>query len=156
MTEKVSKAFPVPDEENEINISTAEMHTKPRGHGEVHIEKLRNQIPVLKQLNQFESWLDKKVGMESTGADRILEDEREPPSVLNVGVTIETLHGDSETDYAYADDVPLVLHVDKSRANYNGTTRAREFFFLFSGRECADEYLLNSNRPWVYPSSTRW
>ena len=83
MTEKVSKTYPVRDEENEI--SAAEIDRLPRGYGEVRIEKLRNR-PILKQLNQIEAWMDRKCGVETTGADRILENEREPPNVLNVSI----------------------------------------------------------------------
>ena len=85
-TEKISKApYPEADEENDaVNITTAEMYTVPRGRGEVKIDKLRNRVPILKQLNQFEAWMDKLFGIETTGADRILENERKPPNVLNV------------------------------------------------------------------------
>ena len=81
MSEKVTKPQ---DEENGIDISTAEMYAVPRGRGELEVEYLRHRIPILKQLNQFESWMDKKFGVETTGADRILENERQPPNILNV------------------------------------------------------------------------
>ena len=77
MSEKVTKPQ---DEENGIDISTAEMYAVPRGRGELEVEYLRHRIPILKQLNQFESWMDKKFGVETTGADRILENDNLPTS----------------------------------------------------------------------------
>ena len=81
ISEKVMKPQ---DEENGVDVSTAEIYSVPRGHEELEIDDLRHRIPVLKQLNQFEAWMDNKFGVETTGADRILENERQPPNLLNV------------------------------------------------------------------------
>ena len=85
----------IDDEENAYgkDISTAEVYSVPahahtRGRGELEVDEIRNRIPVLKQLNQLEAWMDKKFGVETTGADRILENERDPPNILNVRMHI--------------------------------------------------------------------
>ena len=38
------------------------------------------------KLRRGEEWLDAKLGIELQGIDRIPEDEKKPPSILNVGV----------------------------------------------------------------------
>lgn len=46
---------------------------------------MRERIPILpKLIRAIESWLDKRFGIETTGADRIPEDQRRPPSIFNV------------------------------------------------------------------------
>lgn len=84
ISEKDVKSYSHQDEENNVSVSAAEMYTVNRGRGELQIDDLRNSIPILKQLNQVEAWMDRKFGVETTGADRVLEDKRDPPNVLNV------------------------------------------------------------------------
>jgi hypothetical protein len=54
------------------------------GLGELEVMAMRERIPILRKLRAIEAWLDKKFGIETTGADRISEDERQPPSIFNV------------------------------------------------------------------------
>jgi hypothetical protein len=60
-------------------------HVSPvRGLGELEVIVMRERIPILRKLSAMEAWLDKKFGIETTGADRIPDDERRPPSIFNV------------------------------------------------------------------------
>ena len=54
------------------------------GRGELQVIELRKGNSVLRKLKGIEDWLDKKFGVETTGADRIPEDQRHPPSIFNV------------------------------------------------------------------------
>lgn len=76
----VKQAAPLDEEKS---IAPAEIYAADRGRGEAHIEALRRR-PILRQLNAIESWMDGKLGIESTGADRIPENERKPPNVWNM------------------------------------------------------------------------
>jgi hypothetical protein len=55
-----------------------------RGAGELEVIAMRERIPILRKLRAAEAWLDKKFGIETTGADRIPEEQRRPPSIFNV------------------------------------------------------------------------
>jgi hypothetical protein len=55
------------------------------GRGELEVIEMRGRIPVLRKLHTAEAWLDKRFGIETTGSDRIPENERRPPSIFNVG-----------------------------------------------------------------------
>lgn len=48
------------------------------------VHKLQARWAVLRYLNAFESWLDRKLGVETQGVDRIPEEEKRPPSVWNI------------------------------------------------------------------------
>ncbi|OBT41009.1 hypothetical protein VE00_08222 [Pseudogymnoascus sp. WSF 3629] len=54
------------------------------GLGELEVMAMRERIQILRKLRAIEAWLDKKFGIETTGADRIPEDERQPPSIFNM------------------------------------------------------------------------
>lgn len=54
------------------------------GRGELKVIEMRENNSILRKLRLTEEWLDKKFGVESTGADRIPESQRKPPSILNV------------------------------------------------------------------------
>ncbi|KAJ9609784.1 hypothetical protein H2200_006112 [Cladophialophora chaetospira] len=45
---------------------------------------LQNNFAPLRFLNKGEAWLDAKLGIETQGIDRIPEDEKQPPSTLNI------------------------------------------------------------------------
>lgn len=84
----------------EKNITNTTAETKPhqdeeqgslheyvgvaRGRGELEVMAMRDGIPILRKLKAIEAWLDKKFGIETTGADRIPENQRRPPSIFNV------------------------------------------------------------------------
>lgn len=46
--------------------------------------ELQNKIPIFKQLRAGEEWLDRKMGVELQGIDRIPEEKKNPPSIWNV------------------------------------------------------------------------
>ena len=68
----------------ERSLEAGEVHEPVLGRGEVEVIEMRKRVPVLRKLKAAEAWLDKKLGIETTGADRIPEDQRRPPSILNV------------------------------------------------------------------------
>ncbi|KAH8801470.1 nucleoside transporter [Xylogone sp. PMI_703] len=54
------------------------------GHGELEVIKIREGNSVLRKLRAAEMWMDRKLKIESMGAERIPEDERRPPQILNM------------------------------------------------------------------------
>lgn len=46
--------------------------------------EIQSNIPILRQLRKGEEWLDRKVGIELQGIDRVPEEAKNPPSILNV------------------------------------------------------------------------
>ena len=48
-----------------------------------HARAIQTGIAPLRFLRRGEEWLDEKVGVETRGIDRIPEDEKRPPSILN-------------------------------------------------------------------------
>ncbi|KAK0756037.1 hypothetical protein N5P37_011410 [Trichoderma harzianum] len=48
------------------------------------VHKLQARWAILRYLNAFESWLDRRLGVETQGVDRIPEEEKRPPSVWNI------------------------------------------------------------------------
>ena len=52
--------------------------------------ELQTSKKILRKLRRGEEWLDEKMGIESQGIDRVLEEKKLPPSTLNVpGQTAE-------------------------------------------------------------------
>ena len=72
------------DEEYGAIHEADEFYAGNRGHGELEVAHIRERVSILRKLRAVEAWMDKKVGVEKTGAERIPEDQRRPPSVLNV------------------------------------------------------------------------
>jgi hypothetical protein len=48
--------------------------------------QLQGSNKILRGMKQGEEWLDAKMGIESQGIDRVLEENKEPPSTLNVSI----------------------------------------------------------------------
>jgi len=46
--------------------------------------ELQNKISIFRQLRKGEEWLDKMMGVETQGIDRIPEEKKRPPSIWNV------------------------------------------------------------------------
>jgi hypothetical protein len=78
-----TESGPLQDEE-QGSVHACEYVGPARGLGELEVMAMRERIPILRKLRAIEAWLDKKFGIETTGADRIPEDERRPPSIFNV------------------------------------------------------------------------
>ena len=54
---------------------------------EVEIAKVReiqHENKLIRMMRESEEWLDKKMGIELQGIDRIPEEQKQPPSILNV------------------------------------------------------------------------
>ncbi|EXJ80554.1 hypothetical protein A1O1_08700 [Capronia coronata CBS 617.96] len=54
------------------------------GKGELEVIRIREGNVVLRKLRGAEEWMDKKLHVEGTGAQRILESERHPPRLANM------------------------------------------------------------------------
>ena len=50
----------------------------------VRARELRERLGFLRTLRNGEEWLDRKMGIETQGIDRIHEEDKRPPSILNV------------------------------------------------------------------------
>ena len=46
--------------------------------------EIQNSVPVLRGLRHAEEWLDRKLGVELQGIDRIPDEEKRPPSIWNI------------------------------------------------------------------------
>ena len=53
--------------------------------GEDQITTIRQSSSVLRSLRKFETWMDSKMKFEAMGVERVPENMRKPPQVLNVG-----------------------------------------------------------------------
>jgi hypothetical protein len=51
---------------------------------EILARKLQQEKGFLRSLRRGEEWLDEKMGIETQGIDRIKEEEKRPPSIINV------------------------------------------------------------------------
>lgn len=73
-----------PQDEEQGPVHMCEYVGPVHSLGELEVMAMRERIPILRKLRAIEAWLDKKFGIETIGADRIPEDERQPPSIFNV------------------------------------------------------------------------
>ena len=64
--------------------STGDQVMDPNDAGEGEVMKIRQGNSVLRSLRKAETWMDRKMKLEAMGVERIPEDKREPPSILNV------------------------------------------------------------------------
>lgn len=88
-----AKAFETPRDEEHGTIEPIQgddFYAGPRGRGELEVVQIRERFSVLRKLRAVETRLDNKLGVEKTGAERIPEDQRQPPSVMNVRLPIMT------------------------------------------------------------------
>ncbi|KAJ9634985.1 hypothetical protein H2204_005940 [Knufia peltigerae] len=83
MADPKTTTEPYQDEE-QGSLHAGEYAGPSRGHGELEVIAMRERIPFLRKLRTVEAWLDKKLGIETTGADRVPEGERRPPSIFNM------------------------------------------------------------------------
>lgn len=58
-------------------------------------KELQSKNPFFRRMRSGEEWLDAKMGIESTGVDRIPEEDKEPPSIWNVSYTTRDRRKDS-------------------------------------------------------------
>ncbi|KUJ17252.1 nucleoside transporter [Mollisia scopiformis] len=71
-------------DEEQISVHEGVVDGATRGRGELEVMEMRQRISILRKLNAAEAWLDKGFGIETTGADRLPEDQRQPPSIFNM------------------------------------------------------------------------
>ena len=80
--------------EPEVTSDSAQLHDAavrrsedlidPADPGEARVADIRRGSRILQKLRAAETWLDRKLNFEAMGVERIPEDKRRPPSVLNV------------------------------------------------------------------------
>jgi hypothetical protein len=59
------------------------------GHGELQVVRIREGNSMLRKLREAEMWMDRKWKIEGMGAERIPENERRPPRMVNVGEPLD-------------------------------------------------------------------
>lgn len=121
MTETKTATEPYQDEE-QGSLHVGEYMSPSLGHGELEVIAMRERIPILRKLRAAEAWLDKKLGIETTGADRVPEGERRPPSIFNVSESRMT--SINVLTRCGPDDLLLVFHADLAWYHNIGLVRA--------------------------------
>lgn len=74
---KQATAYQTSDPESSNEVIEGE--TKP-----YRAQEIQDAVAPLRWLGNGERWLDKKMGIETQGIDRIAEDEKRPPSIWNI------------------------------------------------------------------------
>ena len=59
----------------------------PTDAGEARVAAIRNRSRVLRRLHAAETWFDRCFHYEAQGVERVPEDKRQPPQILNVSVS---------------------------------------------------------------------
>jgi len=59
--------------------------------GDIESIDFRDSSVVLRNVRRAEVWMDRKFGVEATGVNRIPDDQRQPPRIINVCQMIERL-----------------------------------------------------------------
>jgi hypothetical protein len=57
----------------------------------VKARDLQTRFAFFRGMRKGEEWLDAKMGIESTGVDRIPEEDKEPPSIWNASLSYPSL-----------------------------------------------------------------
>ena len=70
--------------DSEYSTSTSPSHIDP---GRVRVSEIQQSNPVLRILVGFEARLDRATKFEGMGVERVPEDERKPPHILNVSAS---------------------------------------------------------------------
>lgn len=66
------------------NGHTVAAHNGSDSDEVIRARELQQRSGVFRKLRQGEEWLDEKMGIETQGIDRIHEEDKKPPSILNV------------------------------------------------------------------------
>lgn len=80
-----------PQDEEQGSLEDNDFYAVPRGKGELEVVHIRESTTLLRKLRAAEAWLDKKLGVEKIGAERIPEDQRHPPKVINVSFNLSSV-----------------------------------------------------------------
>ncbi|KAE8349441.1 permease for cytosine/purines, uracil, thiamine, allantoin-domain-containing protein [Aspergillus coremiiformis] len=67
---------------SEYNGNTAIVD--PEDEGEKHMRKIQEGNSLLRSLRNFETWIDRRLGVEAMGVERVPEEKRRPPQILNM------------------------------------------------------------------------
>lgn len=70
--------------DSEYSTSTSPSNVDP---GKAQVSEIQQNNPVLRTLAGFEARLDRATKFEGMGVERVPEDERKPPHILNVCVS---------------------------------------------------------------------
>ena len=60
----------------------------PTDPGEADVANIRQGNSLLRSLRNFETWMDRKLNFEAMGVERIPENRRKPPQILNASTPI--------------------------------------------------------------------
>lgn len=72
------------DEEDDAAANGVASDVDSGAAEEILARKLQQQMGFLRRLRRGEEWLDEKMGIETQGIDRIKEQDKRPPSIINV------------------------------------------------------------------------
>jgi hypothetical protein len=77
--------YPTPDlESGEPEKGEHQIATDSDAEEVIRARELQQRLGFLRKLREGEEWLDAKMGIETQGVDRIHEEDKKPPSILNV------------------------------------------------------------------------
>jgi hypothetical protein len=76
---------------------------------------LQHRTKALRSLRRGEEWLDEKMGVESQGIDRIPDEKKQPPSVINVSVFLQVQLSVPRLAITITPDFPAVVFIESTR-----------------------------------------
>lgn len=74
----------ISDSKPSPSASTIDHVMDPNDAGEVQVMNIRQRNRVLRTLRRAERWMNGKMQFEAMGVERVPEDKRVPPGILNV------------------------------------------------------------------------
>ena len=75
---------PVSDSKSSPSASILDQVMDPDDAGEAQVLNIRQRNGVLRTLRRAERWMNRKTQFEAMGVERVPEDKRKPPGILNV------------------------------------------------------------------------
>lgn len=82
--EKASHEKVINEKDLEAGQPTAAGNPETDSAEVIKARDIQRDIKVLRKLREGEEWLDAKMGIETQGIDRIHEEDKQPPSLMNV------------------------------------------------------------------------
>lgn len=64
----------------------------PMDPGEAEVVNIRQGNKVLRSLRELETWMDRKLKFEAMGVERIPENSRRPPQLLNASTSLQFMY----------------------------------------------------------------
>lgn len=74
----------MPSKDLEAGVTTADSVEDASSVEEIKAEKIQSEVKFLRVMRKGEEWLDRKMGIELQGINRIPDDEKQPPSLWNI------------------------------------------------------------------------